>query len=386
MRPGFWQYFALQCKRMARRLPAALLLTALLLASTGLLGSALLEKNRADTPVQRIRVGIIGDFENEYLSFGLFALQNLDPSRYSVEIEIFDDEDAARSELLRGKLTCYVRIPDTFVESIQRGEIEPIRYVATSGSVSLGSALTDEIVAAVGDLLSATQDAVYGTQHLAQDKFPKMKSWKAGDALGELYIEQVLDRADLFDTEIVRSPTGIGLAESLLCGVTVLFLMLWGITASGVFARREQELGGMLLARGMGAGEQVMAELCAYLALLLVTLAAVALPTLPVLRHFDLASFGLGLKRSAVRSLLLRLVPVAIMTGAMQFLLYELASGVIQGVLLQFLTAMALGYASGCLYPLRFFPEAMQAVAQWLPSGCAAGGSPARDCKGGGTL
>ena len=151
----------------------------------------------------------------------------------------------------------------------------------------------------------------------------------------------------------------------------VLFLMLWGITASGVFARREQELGGMLYARGMGAGEQVAAELCAYLALLLVTLAAIALPTLWALGRFDLESLGLGLTASKVRALLLGLVPVALMAGTLQFMLYELASGVIQSVLLQFLTAVALGYASGCLYPLRFFPEAMQAIAKWLPTGCA---------------
>ena len=117
----------------------------------------------------------------------------------------------------------------------------------------------------------ATQDAVYGTQSLAEDRLPNMKSWQAGDGLGELYIDQVLHRADLFETEVIHTPTGIDLAKSLLCGVLVLFLMLWGITASGVFARREQELGGMLYARGMGAGEQVLAELCAYLALLLLT-------------------------------------------------------------------------------------------------------------------
>ena len=371
MRPGFWQYFALQCKRMARRLPAALLLTALLLISTGLLGSALLEKNRTDTPVQRIRVGIIGDFENEYLSFGLFALQNLDPSRYSVEIEIFDDEDAARSELLRGKLTCYVRIPDTFVESIQRGEIEPIRYVATSGSVSLGSALTDEVVAALGEMLSATQDAIYGTQHLVEDKLPKMKSWKAGDALGELYIEQALGRAGMFRTEILDAPGGMDLAQAMLCGVLVLFLMLWGITASGVFARREAELSRMLSARGVGAAKQVAAELGAYLALLLLTLAILAVPALLILRAADLESFGLGLRSAALTRLCVRLLFAAVMAGALHFLLYELTQGVIQSVLLQFLTAMALGYASGCLYPIRFFPEGMQAVAPWLPTGCA---------------
>ena len=63
MRPRFRQYFLLQCKRLARQLPATLIVTVLLLVSAGLLGSALLEKNRSDAPVTRIRVGLIGDFE-----------------------------------------------------------------------------------------------------------------------------------------------------------------------------------------------------------------------------------------------------------------------------------------------------------------------------------
>ena len=371
MKPRLSSYFRLQCKRMLRQLPATLLVTVLLLISAGLLGSAMLEKNRTDAPVQRIRVGMIGNFDNEYLSFGLFALQNLDPSRYSIEIEMFEDESAARAELLRGRISAYLRIPDTFVEGIQKGKIEPIRYVATSGSVSLGSALTDEVVAAVGEMLSATQDAIYGTQHLVEDKLPKMKSWQAGDALGELYIAQVLDRTALFDTEILDSPTGLDLAQSMLCGVLVLFLMLWGITASGVFARREPELGSMLYARGMGAAKQVAAELGAYLTLLVLTLALIAVPALLVLKTMDLETFGLGLRSAAFTRLALRLLAAALMAGALQFLLYELTSGVIPSVLLQFLTAMALGYASGCLYPIRFFPEAMQRIAQWLPTGCA---------------
>ena len=371
MKPRFFSYFRLQCKRMLRQLPAALLMTALLLVSAGLLGSALLEKGRSDTPAERVRVGVIGDFENEYLSFGLFALENLDPSRYSVEIEVFDTEDAARAALLRGSLDAYVRIPDTFVESIRKGEIEPVRYVAAGGAVNLGSALTDEVVAAVSELLSATQDAIYGTQHLVEDKLPKMKSWKAGDALGELYIEQALGRAGMFRTEILDAPGGMDLAQAMLCGVLVLFLMLWGITASGVFARREPELGAMLHARGMGAEKQVTAELGAYLLLLMLTLAALLIPALFALRAAGAETFGLGLRGSFLAGLSLRILCVALMAGTLQFLLYELTPGLIQSVLLQFLTAMALGYVSGCLYPIRFFPEVMQRAAQWLPTGCA---------------
>ena len=371
MRPRFVQYFALQCRRMLRQLPATLAVTVLLLLSAALLGSALLEKNRSDAPVTRIKIGMVGDFENEYLQLGLVAAQNADPSRFSIEFDVMDSEAAARAALMRGTVSAYVRIPDTFVESLQKGRVETIRYVSASGSVSLGTALTDEVVAAVGELLSATQDAIYGTQQLVEDRLPRMKPWKAGDALGQRYIGEVLGREALFETEILKTPTGLDLADSLLCGVLVLFLMLWGITASGVFARREPELGGMLCARGMGALPQAAAELGAYLALLLVTLALVAVPALLALKTADLTALGLGLRADALARLILRLLPVAVMTSALQFLLYELASGVIQGVLLQFLTAMALGYASGCLYPLRFFPVAMQTVAQWLPAGCA---------------
>ena len=85
---------------MLRQLPATLLVTVLLLASAGLLGSALLEKNRSDTPVTRIRVGMVGDFDNEYLRFGLAAVQNTDPSRYSIEFDVLQSEDEARAQLL----------------------------------------------------------------------------------------------------------------------------------------------------------------------------------------------------------------------------------------------------------------------------------------------
>ena len=127
----------------------------------------------------------------------------------------------------------------------------------------------------------------------------------------------------------------------------------------------------MLAARGMGAGAQVTAELGAYLALLAVTLAVLAVPALLALRSFDPTQFGLGLSAADFPQLALRLLAAAVMAGALHVFLYELTSGVVQSVLLQFLTAVALGYVSGCLYPLRFFPEAMQRVGQWLPPGCA---------------
>ena len=371
MRPRFFSYFRLQCRRMLRQLPAALIVTALLLAAALALSGAMLQKSRSETPVTRVRIGAVGDFENEYLSFGLFTLQNLDPSRLAIDLVVYETEDAARAALLRGRDAAYICIPDTFVDSIRAGRVEPIRYVAAGGAENIGAALTDEVAKSVSVLLTATQDAVLGTQHLAEDLLPKLKSWEAADALGEAYIAEVLDRAALFDTEVLDAPGLLELPAALLCGVLVLFLLLWGIAACGVFSRREPELWRMLAARGMGAGAQVTAELGAYLALLAVTLAVLAVPALFALRSFDPGQLGLGLDAADFPLLALRLLAAAVMAGALHVFLYELTSGVVQSVLLQFLTAVALGYVSGCLYPLRFFPEAMQRVGQWLPPGCA---------------
>ena len=64
-----------------------------------------------------------------------------------------------------------------------------------------------------------------------------------------------------------------------------------------------------------------------------------------------------------------KLFPAAAVIAALHFLLFELISDMISGILLQFLTAVILSYLSGCLYPITFFPESIQKLAPWLPSG-----------------
>ena len=43
----------------------------------------------------------------------------------------------------------------------------------------------------------------------------------------------------------------------------------------------------------------------------------------------------------------------------------------VSGVLLQFLCAVGMGYMTGCIYPSYFFPEGVQRVGAFLPSGAA---------------
>ena len=59
------------------------------------------------------------------------------------------------------------------------------------------------------------------------------------------------------------------------------------------------------------------------------------------------------------------------MITAFQFLLYQLSDSLVSGVLMQFVSAVLLGYVSGCFYPISFFPRAIRTFSGLLPSGIA---------------
>jgi len=55
----------------------------------------------------------------------------------------------------------------------------------------------------------------------------------------------------------------------------------------------------------------------------------------------------------------------------MQFFLYEITDSTVSAVLLQLLAALGMAYICGCLYPLPFFPDAVQKIGGILPAGVA---------------
>lgn len=64
-------------------------------------------------------------------------------------------------------------------------------------------------------------------------------------------------------------------------------------------------------------------------------------------------------------------MPVTAMFAALQFLLYELVTCVVSGLLLQFVCGIGMGYLSGFFYPAAFFPDAIKRIGSILPTGVA---------------
>ncbi len=363
----FLTYYRLQLRRAARLLPRMLAVTLLLAVLTALSALLISGLHAGDAAAaEPVRIGLVGDLEENMLAEGLQMIESMDSSRFSIRFEPMDETEAAAA-LRRGRIDGYAVIPAGFAEAMMIGEHRPITYVSASGGADLGAQVMRELAETISRLVLETENAVYGAQNYVAEKLPEVNPYWAGDMLVFRYALRLMDRERLYNLEMLDADGALSLPAYYLCGLALLFLMLWAISCAPLFAGRSRELGRLLQADGLGAAGQVLAEFLSYVLLMLCGMLAAG-----ILAGLLLGRFGLhipelesgGLPRFVFGSL-----PTALMICALQFLLFELAGGTVGGVLLQFLSAVLQGYLAGCFYPASMFPEGLRRFGAALPAG-----------------
>lgn len=366
------KYICAQLKRVLKVFPTIIVTTLLLLGCMALLMWVVLEKNNTSEEKQMIQIGLAGDLEGSYLGIGIQTIQNLDSSRFAISF-IDMTEEEAKEQLLKGKLSAYVVIPDGFVDSVVSGENKPITYVTSVGATGVGSTIMNELVETISKLVVESQNAIYGAQWYMADHGMKDVYWEATDELYLQIANFILGRTQVYELETVGVANNLSFVGYYVCGVLVLFLLLWGIVCSPLFVKRSHALPKLLKSRGQNAFSQVLGEYIAYVALMLGTLLLIfiLLAIAMGVTGFELPEWedrGIG----TLFVFFVKMIPVCMLISALQFLVYETVSGMVGSVLAQFLIAISLGYLSGCLYPISFFPESIQKLAGFLPTGAAA--------------
>ncbi len=344
-------YFGLQLKRFAKRLwLVAVVLVALLLGASAMV-YAITQQNSDDTSNQKMRVGIVGETDDPYLSFGLKLFQSMDSSRYTVKMERMD-ESRARRQLESGKLSAYLVLPENFLDEAMRGNIQPIECVMTAGTKGLVTLFKEEISRVICTMVVETQKGIYGTDAAYDANGLTFRDW---DRISLKYVNMILDRDELYEVEETGVTEGLPFLPSLICGLAVLLLWLAVLPYATVLVTREDSLFCLLRARGLCAWQQVAAEYAA--------LVAVLLP----LVWFITAVGAVALSESPWR-LLLAAVPLLLLAAAFHYFLFGCVRNVVSGLLLSFFLTVALGYVGGCLYPLQAFPVSVQKASAFLPT------------------
>lgn len=365
------KYICAQLKRVLKVFPTIIVTTLFLLLSIALLMWVVLDKNNSSEKKQIVQIGLTGDLEGSYLGIGIQTIQNLDSSRFAISFVDMTEEEA-KEQLMQGKISAYVIVPDGFVESVTLGENLPLTYVTSTRATGVGSMVMNELVDTISKIVVESQNAIYGTQSFMLENGMKDIYWDATDELYLRIVNFVLGRTQVYELETLGVANNPSLPGYYVCGILLLFLLLWGIVCSPLFVKRSEALSKLLKARGQGAWSQVLGEYVAYVALMLGTLLFVfiLLAASMLITGIEPAEWeGEGIGRLSL--FLLQMVPVTLLISAMQFLIYEVVHGMVGSVFAQFLIALSLGYLSGCFYPISFFPQSVQAISGWLPSGAA---------------
>lgn len=367
----FLIYLWIQLKRMGKTFPSILLMTLLLTGSMALLAGLMLEADASGEKKQKVEIGLVGDLSDSYLGFGIYAIKNMDSSRFAVEFRTMTQKEAA-AELNAGELSAYVWIPDGFMDSIARGENKQITYVTSSGSVGLGTIIMNELAETISTLLTESENAIYGMQKFVKENGMQDRLGKATDDMNLRYINFLLNRTKLYELKVIGMSNQLSMIGYYACSIILFFLLLWGINGAALLIRKDAALPRLLAARGQGAACQVLGEYLAYLALMLASLfgIAVILQIGMKITGFQIPEWN-GKEGAVLLHFMIRIIPVAAMLSAFQLWLYETVSGMVSGILLQFLCSVCLGYLSGCFYPLYFFPESIGRLARVLPTGVA---------------
>ncbi len=353
------RYFYLQLKRLARYIPLSVLVVAILFGSLGVVYTQAVKLLDDSQQEVRLKVAMVGSLDDSYLQLGLAALQTFDSSRMALEIVEMDENDARRA-MEQGDIAAMVIVPEGFLEAAMRGDIMPLKYVTTSGAMGLVSILKEEITQVINQILVHAQKGIYGAGNAASD---------AGASAGQVingisiqYVEFIFDRSQVYSVKELGVGDDLGLEGHMLCGLSVLFLLLACLPFAPLRIRRDLALGRMLASRRKCVTGQVAWDFGAYSIAVFVILGV-----LVALLRF---SGAVRADRWEVYELL-HLLPVAVMVAALSFLLYELTGDLISGVLIQFFAILVMSFISGCLYPIYFFPETVQKMARYLPTAIA---------------
>jgi len=363
---NMWKnYLFLQIKRAGKLLPAVCLFALALCAGIAFLLGALFADSENDKMNIRFRIGVVGDTEESYLGFGISALQTLDSSRHTIDfIELTDEE--ADKQLKAGDLDAYIVIPEDFVSAIVRGEVRQLTYVTTPQAADFSTLIRDELLTTVSVMMIESQKGLYGFINATNALQAKNRAEHL-DRLNMQYFAMILARASLCEVEVIGMTDGVSLAGYLLCGLTVFFLLLSGSACCSFCIYREKSLSRLLYAAGMPVWVQI---LCEYIAYICILLPSVLLPLALLLGVSD-PMLWIPEWDNMLLPYILQTGAALLCLGTMQFCLYELTNNWISSILLQFTASLVLAYVSGCLYPLHFFPDTIQTLASWLPSGAA---------------
>lgn len=356
------KYFVLQLKRIARFLPCGLCVVLVLFGCLGVVYQAMVSAQEMENEAEaaKIRVGMVGTANDQYLQWGMAAMQ-FDSSAMSIEIVQMEEPEAV-SALEQGTIAAFIVFPDNFVDEALYGNVQQLRFVSTVGAAGLVSIIKEEVTVMVDRILVACEGGSYGVGEALSDNGHGQLWGEHVNGLALEYVDFLFDRSKMYTVEPLQQENYVPFDRYMLGGLTVLLLMLSCLPFAPLYIRGDQSLSRLLRSQRVHPAGQVLAEFGGYGLGLSVLLAGVC----AVMGLAQVLPEGVS-----AWSLFVGGLPALVMVAALTYLLFSVSDHLIGGVLLTFFAVLALCFVGGCMYPISVFPLSVQSFAAVLPSGLA---------------
>jgi len=355
----FRAYLIVQIKRLLRVLPVVVLFNFIMMI--GICAIFALRVGMQEQDERKIGVGIVGNIDNKYMKLGVEMLNNMDSSRVSIKFESMDDSEAKKA-LREGQIIGYFKIDRDFIDGLENGENRPIVYVSSNGG--LMSELSKELASIFSVLIIDSERVIYAADEYLVDH-PVYDRVSANTEFNMWLIKNVLARGKIYDVENISVMGNISAIDGYVCGIITLFIMLSGVGLSGLLSGDKVSMLRVLKSKGLSYMSSIICELIISTIYVMISM-LILIGGFIIVKSFLLEKSLLSIDSFEFVS---GILVVSIMFASMHIFIYELIDQRVVAVLIEILLGISLGYIGGCIYPLSVFPDLIQKVAIFLPSG-----------------
>lgn len=355
----FRAYLIVQIKRLMRVLPVVVLFNFIMMI--GICAIFALRVGIQEQDERKIGVGIVGNIDNKYMKLGVEMLNNMDSSRVSIKFESMDDSEAKKA-LREGQIIGYFKIDRDFIDGLENGENRPIVYVSSDGG--LMSELSKELASIFSVLIIDSERVIYAADEYLVDH-PVYDRVSANTEFNMWLIKNVLARGKIYDVENISVMGNISAIDGYVCGIITLFIMLSGVGLSGLLSGDKVSMLRVLKSKGLSYMSSIICELIMSTIYVMISM-LILIGGFIIVKSFLLEKSLLSIDSFEFVS---GILIVSIMFASMHIFIYELIDQRVVAVLIEILLGISLGYIGGCIYPLSVFPDLIQKVAIFLPSG-----------------
>lgn len=353
------KYFYTQLKRIFYLKNAMVFNLILSLAAIAFI---LVYTNHMEPDSLKLKLGIVSDDESSYLGMGVDIINTVDAAASRISFLSMTRDDANKA-LKSGKIIGYLYVPSGFVEGLKVGENKEISYVTSR----LGSDIINDIMCEISDIVSVlivnSERSIYAMQSYMDDRYIDNNSYnRALDDMNIMLMKKVFGRDLSFDIRVLDLSSTLSYEKYYLISFFIVYSFLMGMAASVFVNKNNLQLQKILSSKGVSIPSQVFIEYFAYNIFLIVSILLLIIGAFIILFFF-----GNNFQVFSVRTLIQMILPISLLLSSMTLFVFEISSDRTGGIIILSLVCSILSILGGCFYPIRTFPDNMQAFCRLTP-------------------